>query len=391
MTTTTIAHVGSMAPVGSFADLQATIRESLAPWNHAINGDSPANVSLRLSQAVLDDPACTPENLRAGLGEYDLRLVGLSGVNISGGGKTDAHRPDWRSEERLGYMFRAANLAAEVTETNAFSITTNAFASRSAIDAGMPGNWAALTLNLIRVVEHLVRIRERTGLTMHIDLEPEPGSLLRNTDDIVRYWQQWLMPRGAAMLSDRMPVTDGTAVEAVLRHVRIALDTAHAAVVWDDPANSLDRLQDAGVQIGRLQVSTAVECEIPANADERADVVAALRSLEHPTLLQQVVAAREGATVARYDDLADAIAVIDESEGQTWRVHTHAPVLADGYGVLRSTRPVTERWLREISSRGMDVGLIELRSANWSVVPADDRSDVAEMITREAEWVRGML
>ncbi|MCO5218914.1 MAG: hypothetical protein M9909_08800 [Thermomicrobiales bacterium] len=352
---TTISHVGAMKPVRSYADLQATIRESLAPWNSAIARESPANVSLRLSQAVLNDPLCTAENLRSLLGEYDLRLAGISGVSIGGGAKAEVHRPDWRSEERLTFMFQAANLAAELAQTDEFGITTNAFAYRTWIDPGMPGNWAALTLNLIRIVEHLVRVRDRSGLTIHIDIEAEPGSLLRDTDDIVRYWQEWLIPRGAAMLSDRMPIIDGTAVEAVLRHVRIALDTAHSAVVWDDPVTSLDRLVNAGVQIGRLQVSAALECEIPAEPGERMALAEMLTVQQSPTLLQQVVAIRDG---ARYEDLPDAIAVINESVGENWRIHTHAPVIGDGYGLLRTTRSVTETWLREITARGMDVGLL---------------------------------
>ncbi|MCO5225146.1 MAG: hypothetical protein M9953_07405 [Thermomicrobiales bacterium] len=388
---TTISHVGAMKPVRSYADLQATIRESLAPWNNAIARESPANVSLRLSQAALNDPLCTAENLRSLLGEYDLRLAGISGVSIGGGAKTEVHRPDWRSEERLSFMFPAANLATELAQTENFGITTNAFTYRSWIDPGMPGNWAALTLNLIRIVEHLVRVRDRTGLTIHIDIEAEPGSLLRDTDDIVRYWQEWLIPRGAAMLSDRMPITDGTAVEAVLRHVRIALDTAHAAVVWDDPVTSLDRLVNAGVQIGRLQVSAALECEIPAEPGERMALAEMLREQQSPTLLQQVVAIRDDEIVVRHDDLPEAIAVIDESVGEIWRIHTHAPLLADRYGMFRSTRPLTATWLQEIATRDLNVDLIELRSANWSVVPADDRGDIAEMIAREAEWVREVL
>lgn len=387
---TTLSHVGAMTPVRSYADLQATIRESLAPWNNAITANSPANVSVRLSQALLNDPLCTADSLRMLAGEYDLRLVGFSGVSIGGGTKAEVHRPDWRSEERLSFMFRAANLAAELAQTATFGITTNAFTYRSWIDPGMPGNWAALTLNLIRIVEHLVRIREKTGLTLHIDLEAEPGSLLRDTDDIVRYWQQWLIPRGAAMLSDRMPITDGTAVEAVLRHVRIALDTAHAAVIWDDPVTSLDRLVDTGVRIGRLQVSAALECEIPAGSGERLELVDVLRAQLHPTLLQQVVATRDGEIVARHDDLPEAIAVIDDAVGEIWRIHTHAPVIGDRYGLLRSTRYVTESWLREIAGHDLDVELIELRSANWSVVPVGDRDDVAEMIARETAWLRDL-
>jgi hypothetical protein len=39
----------------------------------------------------------------------------------------------------------------------------------------------------------------------------------------------------------------------------------------------------------------------------------------------------------------------------------------------------------------MDVPMIELRSANWDVVPADDRETVEEMVAREAEWVRSVV
>ncbi|MCA9833255.1 MAG: hypothetical protein KC435_04870 [Thermomicrobiales bacterium] len=376
-----IAHVGQMKPVMSFADMQATIRDSIAPWNLAISGDRLHSVSLRVSQVALGDPHFTARNLKAILGEYDLDLVGFSAVSLMGGTKEQVHHPDWRSEERLSAMFAAANLAVELATTDEFSITTSALSHRRWVDASMPGNWAALTLNVMRVVQHLVTIREKTGLTIHLDLEAEPGSLLRNTDDIVRFWEQWLVVRGAAMLSDRMSITDGTAAETVLRHVRLALDTAHAAVVWDDPATSLQRFLDAGVKIGRLQVSAALECDIPLDDRERAVLTEVLRALVSPTLSQQVVSK----TGEQFEDLPDAIAAIDTAIGQTWRIHTHAPVLADRYDLLRSTRPVTASWLREIAARGVETGLVELRSANWAVV--EDAGAIPDMITREAEWV----
>ena len=93
----------------------------------------------------------------------------------------------------------------------------------------------------------------------------------------------------------------------------------------------------------------------------------------------------------RYDDLPDAMALVAESAGQTWRIHTHAPLIADRYGGFASTRQDTAAWLREIAARGIDVGMIELRSANWDVVPHDDRGPLESMIMREAEWVREQL
>lgn len=387
-----IVHAGAIRPITSFADIQASVRESLAPINLAIGHTSPVGVSVRLSQAAIADPALTGANLKALLGEYGLQLAGVSAVSISGGSKHQVHHPDWRSEERLAFMFATTNLMAEIADPYVeLGITTNAFSHRSWLDVDFPGNWAALTLNLVRVVQHLATIRERTGITIHVDLEAEPGSVLRDTNDIVRFWREWLLGRGAAMLSDRMQVTDGTAAESILRHVRLALDTAHAAVVWDDAVTSLDRFAEIGVGIGRLKVSAALEAVVPEDDANRLDLVAHLQALQSERLLQQVIAARDGAIVARYEDLPDAIEAIDGAVGATWRIHTHAPVLADRYGAWRSTREVAATWLREISARGVDVGMIELRSANWDVVPADDRDPVEEMVAREAAWVRSVV
>ena len=204
-----IVHAGAIRPVTSFADMQASVRESLAPINQAINGDTPVGVSVRLSQAALADPQLNAANLTVLLSQHGLQLAGMSAVSMRGGAKEQVHDPDWRTEERLSFMFGATNLLAEVAAGDGaeLGITTNAFSHRTWLDVDFPGNWAALTLNLVRVVQHVATIRERTGITIHLDLEAEPGSVLRDTDDIVRFYQQWLLTRGAAMLSDRMHLT----------------------------------------------------------------------------------------------------------------------------------------------------------------------------------------
>lgn len=384
-----IAHAGVIRPVTSFADVQSTIHDSLAPINRAINDESPAGVSVRLSQAALTDPAMSAETLRAELDQHALALLGLSAVSISGGKKDQVHTPDWRTEERLEFMFPATNLAAQfATPEREIGVTTNALSYRGWMDLDMPGNWAALTLNVVRMVQHLATIHDRSGVLVHIDLEAEPGSVLRDSADIVRFYSSWLLTRGSAMLSDRMQVTNGSAAETILRHVRIALDTAHAAVVWDDAASSLDAFAAHGIRIGRLQVSSALEVDVPVDATSQQELVEHLQALQSPTLLQQVVAARDGEIVQRFDDLGEAMAVIGDAGGQTWRIHTHAPLLADRYGIYGSTMADTAAWLREISARNLDVGMIELRSANWDVVPHDDRAPMEAMIVREADWVR---
>src|SRR5699024_928582 len=110
---------------------------------------------------------------------------------------------------------------------------------------------------------------DRTGVTLHIDLEPEPGSVLRDADEVATFFTKWLLPRGGAMLSDRVSLGEVSAAELITRHVRVALDTAHAAVVWDDPASSLDAFAEHGIRIGRLQASSALEVEIPTDTAEQ--------------------------------------------------------------------------------------------------------------------------
>lgn len=387
-----IAHAGIIKPVTSFADIQSTIQGSLAPINQAINGDSPVGVSVRLSQAALSDEALTAESLKNVLDENGLALRGISAVSIGGGAKEQVHQPDWRTEERLSFMFPATNLAAAfATPEQEIGITTNALSYRRWVDVDMPGNWAALTLNVIRIVQHLAGIHDRTGVTVHMDIEPEPGSVLRDTADVVTFVRKWLLPRGGAMLSDRMSLGEGSASEIILRHVRVALDTAHAAVVWDDASASLDAFAELGIRIGRLQASSALEVDVPSDSASQKVLSEHLDQFASPGLLQQVVARKNGEIVQRFDDLPDAIEVVGSSAGQTWRIHTHAPLLADRYGGFASTRQETAAWLREIAVRGIDVGMIELRSANWDVVPHDDRGPLENMIMQEAEWVRGFF
>lgn len=387
-----IAHAGIIKPVTSFADIQSTIQGSLAPINQAINDDSPVGVSVRLSQSALSDEELTAESLRTLLDENGLTLRGFSSVSIGGGAKEQVHQPDWRTEERLSFMFPATNLAAEfATPDQEIGITTNALSYRRWVDVDMPGNWAALTLNVIRIVQHLAGIHDRTGITLHIDLEPEPGSVLRDSADVVTFFRKWLLPRGGAMLSDRMSLGEGSASDIILRHVRVALDTAHAAVVWDDAAASLDAFAGLGIRIGRLQASSALEVNVPTDSESQKVLSEHLTQFVSPSLLQQVVARQDDEIVRRFDDLPDAIEVVGNSGGQTWRIHTHAPLLADRFGGFSSTRQDTAEWLQEISARGIDVGMIELRSANWDVVPHDDRGPLETMIMQEAEWVREAL
>lgn len=362
-----ITHQLSTLPIGTFADLQETIAAGISPVAHMTVSNSTPGIVLRLSQSLLDDPSLTPESLRSLLDEFDLQVVGISGVGIADGIKAEIHRPDWQTEERLAYVFRASTLLAAILPEHITDagISTNALTYRGWLDRDMPGNWTALTLNVIRAVQHLHAIKEQNGKTIHLDLELEPGALIRDANEAVTFFRDWLYGRGAAMLSDRAHLDTASAAEVIADHVRIALDTCHMQVVGDDMTTVLEAFSAANVRIGRLQVSPAVTCTIPEDDAAREAIRARLTELSSPRLLQQVVASKDDDVVQRWDDLPDAISAIDESVGHTWVIHHHAPMIdVRGSGV----RPLVQETLqavRAVAKRSTDVGVIEVRTANW--------------------------
>ena len=106
---------------------------------------------------------------------------------------------------------------------------------------------------------------------------------------------------------------------------------------------ALARFADAGIKIGRVQVSAALEVDLPAGDDKRAGIAAQLESFAESTYLHQVIERRADGTLRHYADLALALPHIYDPEATLWRVHFHVPLFVDEYHeVICSTRQEIE-------------------------------------------------
>src|SRR5262249_24836032 len=133
--------------------------------------------------------------------------------------------------------------------------------------------WEAMTQNVVRVAADLVRLRERDGTRIHLDIEPEPDCALENTDETIAFFETWLFTYGARLLADALATDTATARAHLAEHVRLCFDCCHFAVEYEDPADALARIDAAGIKIGRVQLSSALHVILPADARERAALV----------------------------------------------------------------------------------------------------------------------
>ena len=149
------------------------------------------------------------------------------------------------------------------------------------------GRLGAITRNVARVAEALVRLRRERGALIHLDIEPEPDCVDREHRRIDRRSSSaGCSGRRAGCSAAALGVEPTPAPSAHLRdHIRLCFDCCHFAVEYEDPAAALERLQRAGIQIGRVQLSSALDVAFPgdrAGSNAMAARAAAVRRLDLP-------------------------------------------------------------------------------------------------------------
>jgi hypothetical protein len=227
------------------------------------------------------------------------------------------------------------------------------------------------------VAEHLHEVEQTTGKLIHLDLEPEPGCVLERAEDVLAFF--------AAHLGDRSQRFD------VSRYLRVCHDVCHAAVMYDDQAEVLAAYDQAGIRVGKVQLSSAVRVDFDALVEaDRAEAWRQLSAFREPRYLHQTVIRREGADTF-HDDLPAALEAHTSAPRGEWRVHFHVPIFLEGLGLLDTTQSELVRALSLFMER-TDVNHFEVETYAWEVLPPETRAaDLADGIARELRWVQEQL
>lgn len=330
----------------------------------------PASLAHRLAGSAEDR-----ERLRTVLAEQGLEVRTLNAFPYAAFHaevvKLDVYSPTWAEPERLAYTLACAEVLADLLPPGADgSISTLPLAWR---EPWSPADDAAATEAFVALGAGLRDLAARSGRTVRVAMEPEPGCVLDTVDDVVTW------------LSERVPA--GIDPE----HVGVCLDTCHLAVSFADPEQAVRRITDAGLRVVKVQASAALHVADPADPAARAAVAA----FAEPRYIHQVRERTEAGPVLAADDLPEALGVgLGDPAGHAlpgtgpWRVHFHVPLHHEPAPPLAATTDVLRAAVRAVaaSPHGLEAHL-DVETYTWSVLPPGSRDvSLVAGIAAELRW-----
>jgi hypothetical protein len=406
----------------AWSDVLPELQRQLPRVRSAMHYDKPMGIGLRLSRNSVDslqDPDVLAEfqSWLTANNHYVFTINGFPyGVFHGERVKEDVYKPDWTEDARLEYTCLLADTLVKLNPPDDYgSISTLPGTYKDWI---MPGTEQRISQNLIKAVAHCVKLKQNTGVTIALALEPEPCCLLETYSESIDFFNKYLFAGDAVeSLAKQTGLNTSDATAAMHTHIGICYDVCHSAVEFENPAHAIARLQSAGIDIIKIQLSSALEIPCVNEASVRQ-----LSRFDEPVYLHQVIEQR-GDSLTRYNDMNAAItslrhrlesrstmdpslqmamtgdfgtiarqffAPIGEPD-PTWRIHFHVPVFIDKTEHFSTTQANLSQVLQLQKMSGFCRHL-EVETYTWDVLPKAYRTQsVSQAIAREVDWVRERL
>lgn len=360
-----ITYCTNIHPGESWDEVLLNLRTHLLEVKRAVSPDEPFPIGLRLSNSA---SLSLDENASGRFLDW-CRQAGCYVATINGfpyGSfhssivKEKVYLPDWRSAERVEYSRRLARLLdVWLPEKITGSISTVPIGFKNHVTSE---DVYHVRQNIIHVLEHIDSLKQRSGKEIILAFEPEPGCALETTEDVLRFFEKMKFP------------------EELKDSIGICFDCCHHAVEFESPFKSLSLLSEAGIPLGKIQVSSALRFEHP-----RKEI---LDKFSEPCYLHQAVIQKPDGTLVRYNDLSDALPDYREHAEGEWRIHFHVPVFIDKTDSYGTTRGFTEEVLSLLDKNI----LLEVETYTWQVLPPELRMEtVTQSIIREIQWVQEQI
>jgi hypothetical protein len=360
-----------------------------------VSPNAPFGVSLRLSASSADTLIKSPEErakLKSFLDDNDLYLYTVNAFPYGPFKNTivkeQVFEPDWRGQPRALYTENVAEILAEVGSQH---VNPSIQSPPLGFKARVTGKDVveAYAANIRQLAVFLHRLRERTGRTVTLALEPEPFCFLETTPETVHFFTKVLRSDASLQaLAATLGVNDDQAREILRRHIGTVYDICHQAVEYEDVSASLQSLVDNDIPVFKLQEAAAVR--IPQVS---AESVKALSEYVDSIYLTQTIERRDG-KLNRFLNLQDAFAAFAKDPGgqREWRTHFHVPIFLEDLGQhFKTTRFAIEEALAFHKRTPLSTQL-EIETYTWDVLPDHLKTgDIVDYVVMEIEWVRAQL
>ena len=391
-----LTYCTNIHPGESWQQVFTNLKSYLPKLKARLSPSAPFGVGLRLADLAAREllQGDRLEQFKLWLERENLYVFTLNGFPYGGFHhqvvKDKVYAPDWSSSERLEYTLRLVKILA-------FLLPSEMDGGISTLPLSYKPWWQnniearqtvyrQSSINLALLTAEMMDVRAETGKLLHIDLEPEPDGLLENTDEVIEFFEQWLLPHGGAYLARHKGISPELAEFQLRKHICLCYDTCHFAVEYENPATVFSRLPAAGIKIGKIQLSAAVEVQLGADIIAKKAIARRLLPFAESTYLHQVIEHYRNGELNHYNDLSEALPDLEQSEAERWRIHFHVPLFVREYHLLQSTQKDLIAVLDLLSENPICQHL-EIETYTWEVLPSAMKKDLLTSIQQEYEWV----
>lgn len=305
--------------------------------------------------------------------------------------KDKVHAPDWTHHDRLHYTKRLFKILAALLPAGMDGgVSTSPLSYRfwHNSEADLSRAKIESLSQLCEVVAVCRTLKKITGKSLHLDIEPEPDGILETSQEFVDYYETFLLGQGIPQVQEHLSCTTMEAEEAIREHVQLCYDVCHFAVGYESPEEAIDRIEAAGIRIGRIQISAALGSPT-LNIENQQVISRQLKAFDEPVYLHQAVIKTNAGQLRRFKDLGDAIAGLSPDD-QEIRTHFHVPIFTETYDQLVSTQQDIVDTLKVWKQKNF-TNHLEVETYTWDVLPDDMRTDLVKSIVRELNWVKDTL
>lgn len=374
----------------TFSNLQKylpIIREQVA-------GDRPFGVGLRLSNTASEELGLgeTLSNFKNWLSENNLYVFTMNGFpygNFHNERVKDmVHAPDWGTNDRVVYTKRLFDqLAVLLPDGVAGGISTSPISYKhwhkttNKVDTVLKKG----AEHLVEIALHLFKLEKTTGKFMHLDIEPEPDGLFENSDEVVNFFADYLVPMAKEILPDKIGIEANSVENLIKKYITVCYDICHFSLAYENPIDTFKKFANSGIAIGKIQVSAALK--ILNNPEETEAIWESLSLFNEPVYLHQVTE-KVGGEVVTYNDLP--IVLKEKKEFTELRAHFHVPIFLEKFDKLDSTQDQILAVIDYLKTNKISEH-IEIETYTWDVLPEALKTDLSDCIVREINWLKNKL
>jgi hypothetical protein len=290
--------------------------------------------------------------------------------------KEQVYLPDWTSPARLAYTNLLFDLLAQLLPAGIEgSVSTLPGSFKEFISSREQE--IEIHKNILRCVEYVARLAEKSKRKLHLGLEPEPLGLFENSAETILFFERL---RAEHKSNPRLN-----------EHLGVNYDCCHFAIEFEEPQNAIAALQNAGIKISKIHLSSALKTKATIEARD------ALKKFADDVYLHQVIARDENGKLKFSRDLPDALAENSKPKIQNlklpeWRIHFHVPLHAPAAMPFENTNDHLLGVLDLLAKNPKFCSHFEMETYTWEVLPPELKArDVVGQITAEYEWMLARL